>query len=151
MNDCGDSEERRRLISNGKIFHLFDIPYESEDEFGELLDENNLSDEQLFSQLDDVLRYAEDNNEFISSTSGDTPADNRNENHLNVSTIPSVSKKQNSNFKGAKPRKKKRPPQKWIKGSLEVHENDKEFKVADLEVSRGTLAASGSKPVALCE
>lgn len=46
-------------LEEGEIIHLLEFPYDSEDELGEMIDENDIdnemNDEELFARLDQVL------------------------------------------------------------------------------------------------
>ncbi|KAG8299900.1 hypothetical protein J6590_090016 [Homalodisca vitripennis] len=77
-----------------QILHLIDMPYESEDEVGQVIDENefdvDISDEQLFSQLDEVLiNYLPESNEGNETLSGDS---NDGDQPIPTTNEPSTSK-----------------------------------------------------------
>lgn len=131
-------ERGRQFLSDEEILHLLEIPYDSEDELGVFIDEDNLTDVQLFSQVDEVVSVCgtlvetdaqSEKRQLVEEAEDDQPAEQDNSNQdLNVSTAHSISTKPNISSQRAKSKKKKRPQQEWKEGNLEVNPNEKQFK-----------------------
>lgn len=77
-------------LRQGEIINLLDIPYDSEDEIGELIDENDIgdeiNDEELFRRLDEVFTLPDFVNTGVPTTrDGDSIEDDDQELSVNGS------------------------------------------------------------------
>ncbi|XP_046684860.1 piggyBac transposable element-derived protein 2-like [Homalodisca vitripennis] len=55
MNEDPDRPQPSTSLRNDEIVHLLDVPYGSDDECDEVIDEDNITDDQIFARLDEIL------------------------------------------------------------------------------------------------
>ncbi|XP_046674573.1 piggyBac transposable element-derived protein 3-like [Homalodisca vitripennis] len=55
MNEDPDRPQPSTSLRNDEIVYLLDIPYGSDDECDEVIDEDNITDDQIFARLDEIL------------------------------------------------------------------------------------------------